>query len=85
MQHGWPGKAVNEVRGADAIVNALKLEGVEFVAGITGGSTTAIFDALHSANIRIPRLPPKNPLSSKWSLCRGRPKRLAEERRKRCC
>ena len=41
------------MRGADAIVNALKAEGVEFVSGVTGGSTMAIYDALHSINMRI--------------------------------
>jgi acetolactate synthase-1/2/3 large subunit len=41
------------MRGADVIANALKAEGVEFVAGVTGGSTMAIYDALHSLNMRI--------------------------------
>lgn len=41
------------MRGADVIASALKAEGVEFVAGVTGGSTMAIYDAIHSAGIRI--------------------------------
>ncbi len=41
------------MRGVEAIANALKAEGVEFIAGVTGGSTQAIYDALHMANMRI--------------------------------
>ena len=41
------------MRGADLVANALKAEGVEFVAGVTGGSTMALYDAIHSAGIRI--------------------------------
>jgi acetolactate synthase-1/2/3 large subunit len=41
------------MQGVEAIANALKAEGVEFVAGVTGGSTQAIYDALHMANMRI--------------------------------
>ena len=44
---------VRDMRGADVIANALKAEGVEFVSGVTGGSTMAIYDALHSTNMRI--------------------------------
>lgn len=41
------------MRGADVVANALKAEGVEFVAGVTGGSTMAIYDALQSIDMRI--------------------------------
>jgi len=41
------------MRGADIVASALKAEGVEFVAGVTGGSTMAMYDAIHSAGIKI--------------------------------
>ena len=34
------------VRGADAIADALRQEGVKFLGGVTGGSTFELFDAI---------------------------------------
>lgn len=40
------------IRGADAIAEALRQEGVTFVAGVTGGSTFEMFDAIS----RVPEI-----------------------------
>jgi acetolactate synthase I/II/III large subunit len=41
------------MRGAEIVASALKTEGVEFVAGVTGGSTMHMYDAIHAAGIPI--------------------------------